>query len=129
MDPVEYRAIIKLLSLEGRTPIEKFDEMKEIYGDNFTSYDVVKNWYDQFKCGRTSVRTTPIPGSLSILGPAWNSIGWITWAKGIMISEVLLMEIAGGYHQNQETQHGHQKLSKFVRPRTIGLPSLFNNKV
>lgn len=62
MDAVEYRAVIKFLYLKGRTPRETFDEIKEVYGEDSPSYDVVKNWHRQFKCGRTSVETAPIAG-------------------------------------------------------------------
>ena len=62
MEQVEYRAVIRFLYLKGRTPTEAFDEMKEVYGEDAPSYDVVKHWHRQFKCGRTSVETAPIPG-------------------------------------------------------------------
>ena len=42
-------------------PKETSDEMKETYGDDALSYDVVKHWYRQFECGRTSVEMAPIP--------------------------------------------------------------------
>ena len=32
------------------------------YGEDVPSFDVVKHWHGQFKCGRTSVKTIPIPG-------------------------------------------------------------------
>ena len=54
MEQVEYRAVIRFLYLKGRTPTEAFDEMKEVY-------DVVKHWHRQFKFGRKSVETAPIP--------------------------------------------------------------------
>lgn len=62
MEPVECRAVIRFLYLRGRTPRETFDEMKDTYGEDAPSYDVVKHWHRQFKCGRTSVETAPIPG-------------------------------------------------------------------
>ena len=62
MEPVEYRAVIRFLYLKGRTPKETFDEMKATYGEDAPSYDVVKHWHRQFKCGRTSVETAAIPG-------------------------------------------------------------------
>ena len=62
MEQVEYRAVIRFLYLKGRTPREAFDEMKEVYGEDAPSYDVVKHWHRQFRCGRTSVETAPIPG-------------------------------------------------------------------
>ncbi|CAI5785162.1 Hypothetical predicted protein [Podarcis lilfordi] len=36
--------------------------MKGSYGEDAPLYDVVKHWHRQFKCGRTSVETAPIPG-------------------------------------------------------------------
>lgn len=67
MEPVECRAVIRFLYLRGRTPRETFDEMKDTYGRDAPSYDV-KHWHRQFKCGRTSVETAPIPGrSLSAI--------------------------------------------------------------
>ena len=62
MEPVECLAVIRFLYLKGRTPQETFDEMKETYGDNAPSYDLVKRWHREFKHGRKSVETTPRPG-------------------------------------------------------------------
>ena len=62
METVEYRAVIRFLFLKGRTLTETFNEMKETYGKDASSYDVVKHWHRQFKCGRTSVETASIPG-------------------------------------------------------------------
>ncbi|XP_029648851.1 protein GVQW3-like [Octopus sinensis] len=36
--------------------------MKEVYGDDAPSNDIVKHSHRQFKCGRTSVKIAPIPG-------------------------------------------------------------------
>ena len=62
MEPVECRAVIRFLYLKGRTPQETFDEMKETYGDDAPSYDLVKRWHREFKHGRKSVETAPKPG-------------------------------------------------------------------
>ena len=62
MEPVECRAVIRFLYLKGRTPKETFDEMKETYGDDAPSYDLVKRWHCEFKHGRKSVETAPGPG-------------------------------------------------------------------
>ena len=51
MEPVECRAVIRFLYLKGRTPQETFDEMKETYGDDAPSYDLVKRWHREFKHG------------------------------------------------------------------------------
>ena len=62
MEAVECRVVIRFLYLRGCSPKETFDEMKETYGEDSPSYDVVKHWHRQFKCGRTSVETAAIPG-------------------------------------------------------------------
>ena len=71
MEKVEYRAVIRFLYLKGRTPTEAFDEMKEVCGDDVPSYDVVKQWQTQFKCGHKSVETARMLGahSLSLVMP------------------------------------------------------------
>ena len=51
---------MRLLYLKGSSPKEALDKMKAVYGEDAGSYDV-KNWHRQFKCGRTSVETVPIP--------------------------------------------------------------------
>ena len=60
MEPVEYRAVMRLLYLKGSTPKKALDEMKAVYWEDAPSNDVVKHWHPQFKCGRTSVETVPI---------------------------------------------------------------------
>ena len=41
--------------------METFDEIKEIYGEDAPSFDVVIHWHYQFKCGRTPVETNTMP--------------------------------------------------------------------
>ena len=53
MEQVEYRAVIEFLYLKGRTPMDAFDEMKDVNGDDDPRYDVVKHWHRQFKCGHS----------------------------------------------------------------------------
>ena len=53
---------MRLLYLKDSTSKEALDEMKVVYRVDASSYDVVKHWYGQFKCGRTSVETVPNPG-------------------------------------------------------------------
>ena len=65
MEPVECRAVIRFLYLKGRTPKETFDEMKETYGDDAPSYDLVKHWHREFKHGRKSVEIAARPGRAS----------------------------------------------------------------
>ncbi|XP_076467208.1 protein GVQW3-like [Babylonia areolata] len=61
-DHVECRVVIKFLYLRDCTPSETFDEMKETYGEDAPSHDVVKHWHRQFKYDRISLETAPIPG-------------------------------------------------------------------
>ena len=61
MEPVECRAVIRILYLKGRTLQETFHEIKETYGDDAPSYDLVKLWHRDFKHGRKSAETTPRP--------------------------------------------------------------------
>ncbi|XP_037783487.1 uncharacterized protein LOC119579648 [Penaeus monodon] len=62
MGPVEYRAVIRFLYMNGRTLQEIFDEMKETYGEDTPSHDVVKHCHRHFSCVRRSVEMAPIPG-------------------------------------------------------------------
>ena len=62
MEPVEYRAVMRLLYLKGSSPNEALYEIKAVYRETVPSYDVIKHWYRQLKCGRTSVKMVPIPG-------------------------------------------------------------------
>ena len=62
IEPVEFRAVMRLLYLKGSKPKEALDKMNVIYWEDAPSYDVVKLWHGQFKCGRTSVERVPIPG-------------------------------------------------------------------
>ena len=92
MEPVECRAVIRFLYLKGCTPQETFNEMKETYGDNAPSYDLVKRkrWHREFKHGRKSVETAPGTGrpplplmkhlSVKLRLPFWK-IGALLFAK------------------------------------------------
>ena len=66
IESVEYRPVMRLLYLKDSTPKEVLDDMKAVYGEDVPSYDVVKHWHGQVggqvMCGRTSVKTVPIPG-------------------------------------------------------------------
>ncbi|XP_029639742.1 protein GVQW3-like [Octopus sinensis] len=62
MEVVECRSVIRFLYLKGRTPKETGDRIKEVYGDDALSSDVVKHWYHQFRCSWASVETASILG-------------------------------------------------------------------
>ena len=55
MEPVEYKAVMRLLYLKGSALKEALDEMIADYGEDAPSYDVVKHWHRQFKCSHTPV--------------------------------------------------------------------------
>ncbi|XP_077865141.1 potassium channel subfamily K member 9-like [Saccoglossus kowalevskii] len=54
--------VVRFLYLKRRTPMETFDEMKETYGGDSPSYDLVKRWHCEFKHDRRSVETAARPG-------------------------------------------------------------------
>jgi histone-lysine N-methyltransferase SETMAR len=62
MEKVEYRSVIKILFLQRKTPKTIHEEMLAVYHDGCPSYDVVKHWCRQFKCGRLSIHDEPRSG-------------------------------------------------------------------
>jgi [histone H3]-lysine36 N-dimethyltransferase SETMAR len=54
MDSVEQRAVIKYLQIKGMTPTQIHQDIVTTIGESAVSYDVVKRWCREFKCGRTS---------------------------------------------------------------------------
>ena len=62
MDKLEYRAVIKFLHLQRKTPQQIHEEMSAVYGSDAPSYDVVKHWRRQFKSGRISIYDEPRSG-------------------------------------------------------------------
>ena len=48
IEPVEYRAVLRLLHSKGSTSKEGLDEMKVVYGEDAMSYDAVKLRHGQF---------------------------------------------------------------------------------
>lgn len=53
MEKSETRAVIKFLQLQGKSPSEIHSEMVPIFGNISPSYESVKYWCRQFKCGRS----------------------------------------------------------------------------
>ena len=52
---IEYRSIIKSLSLKGLTGKEVYDEISKTVGEICPSYATVKNWVASFKREKVSV--------------------------------------------------------------------------
>lgn len=62
MDKVEYRAVIKYLTLKGLTPTQIHADMVETLVDNAPSFATVKRWAAEFKRGRESIEDDPRSG-------------------------------------------------------------------
>ena len=60
-EPEERSAVIHFLCLNGHTPWKAFDEIKENYGGNASSYDLVNCCHCEFKHGQESMETAPAP--------------------------------------------------------------------
>lgn len=54
-EKVEYRAVIKFLTLEGIAPKEIHERMSKVYSNDSPSYSTVKRWSALFKGGRRSL--------------------------------------------------------------------------
>lgn len=54
MEPVEQRAVIKYLRLKQMTPTQIHEDLVDTLGESAVSYDIVKRWCREFKCGRQS---------------------------------------------------------------------------
>lgn len=63
MEKEQYRSVIRFLFLEGKTRIEIKERLDAVYGDSSPSMATVKNWFNEFARGRTSVFDEPRPGA------------------------------------------------------------------
>lgn len=62
MDKLEYRAVIKFLTKEGKGPTEINERLHAVYGADAPSFSTVKFWARQFKSGRESLNDDPRSG-------------------------------------------------------------------
>jgi len=62
MDKIEQRAIIKYLQKKGLSPKEIHEDMVSVLGDDAPSYQIVKNWCRDFRCGKESCHQAPGAG-------------------------------------------------------------------
>ena len=65
MEKSEFRVLIKLYFLRGKTLSEAHSKLDEYYLDSAPSYGMVQKWFTEFCCGRTSTETIPSPGRLN----------------------------------------------------------------
>jgi len=63
MEKEQYRSAIRLLFLEGKSRREVKERLDAVYGDSSPSMATVKNWFNEFQRGRTSVFDDPRPGA------------------------------------------------------------------
>jgi len=59
----QYRSVIRFLFLEGKSRCENKERLDAVYGDSSASMATVKNCFNEFKRGRTSVFDEPRPGA------------------------------------------------------------------
>ena len=59
----QYRSVIRFLFLEGKSRFEMRERLDPVYGASFPSMATVKNWFNVFQRGRTSVFDEPRPGA------------------------------------------------------------------
>ena len=62
MDKVEYRAVIKFLTKQGKSPKVMRKEMLLVYGDLCPAEATIKKWSREFRCVRTSIEYKPRQG-------------------------------------------------------------------
>lgn len=63
MEKEQYRSVIRFLFLEGKSRSEIKERLDAVYGDSSPSMATVKNWFNEFQRGRTSVFDDPRPGA------------------------------------------------------------------
>jgi len=55
MEKEQYRSVIRFLFLEGKSRSEIKERLDAVYGDSSPSMATIKNWFNEFQRGRTSV--------------------------------------------------------------------------
>jgi len=63
MENEQYRSVTRFLFLEGKSRSEIKELLDAVYGDSSPSMATVKNWFNEFQRGRTSVFDEPRPGA------------------------------------------------------------------
>jgi len=63
MEKEQYRSVIRFSFLEGKSRSEIKERLDVVYGDSSPSMAAVKNWFNEFQRGRTSVFDEPRPGA------------------------------------------------------------------
>ena len=63
MEKLEYRAVIKFLTMEGNSPTKIHERMELVYKDKCPSKATVARWSAEFKHGRESLEDDPRTGA------------------------------------------------------------------
>ncbi|XP_070855320.1 protein GVQW3-like [Drosophila suzukii] len=63
MENEQYRFVIRFIFLEGKSRSEIKERLDAVYGDSSPSMTTVKNWFNEFQRGRSSVFDEPRPGA------------------------------------------------------------------
>ncbi|XP_045458202.1 protein GVQW3-like [Melitaea cinxia] len=70
MEKIEYRAVIKFLTKQGKLVATIMDEMSSVYGDSCPEKTMVYKRHSLFKKGRESLEDDPRPGrSIEVTTP------------------------------------------------------------
>ena len=70
MEKIEYRAVIKFLTKQGKSVQNVLEEMESVYGDSCLGKTMVYKWHSLFKQGRTSLEDDPRAGrSIEVTTP------------------------------------------------------------
>ncbi|XP_026318431.1 protein GVQW3-like [Hyposmocoma kahamanoa] len=62
MEQIEFRAVIKFLTKQGKPPQTIMNEMETVYGDQCPGKTMIYKWHGLFKHGRESIEDDPRPG-------------------------------------------------------------------
>lgn len=62
MSNLEYRAVIKFLTKQGKSPQVIMEEMLGVYGNTTPSRATIYNWHNEFRRGRESLEDDPRTG-------------------------------------------------------------------
>jgi len=63
MEKEQYRSVIRFLFLAEKSRREIKERLAAVYGDSSPSMATVKNWFNEFQRGRTSVFDEARPGA------------------------------------------------------------------
>jgi len=74
MEKEQYRSVTRFLFLRGKSRSEIKERLDAVYGDSSPSMATVKNWFNEFQRGRTSVFNEPRPGVLKTATTEHNVI-------------------------------------------------------